>query len=276
MALAVRQAADARKDAEWRAAADASRRRVVTLLGAPALPGVVLALVGIALPALLIVGALLVVAAVVLAAVTWSTMASGAARAIGGLEPAEAVAGGVVGVVAAERFADLAEQLCTTLGVPEPRLAVLDDRALNAISVGRSAGDATVLLTAGLLESAGRIELEALIAHEIVHVKRLDVAAVALELSPFGRLAGLGGERLALWLEGHDRERSADLAAVAVTRYPPGLLTALEKIAAAGDPTPTSVAAGVVARTRRSWLAPLVEGEAGSSIADRIDVLKEL
>jgi Zn-dependent protease with chaperone function len=277
LTLAVRQAADARKDAEWRATADSNRRRVVTLLALPLVPAVVFVLCGIVLQVLLIVGVVLVVAVVGMAVATWTTMAGSAANAIGGLEPQEAVARGVIGVVAAERFVDLAEQVCTTLGLPAPRLRVIDDQAPNAVSVGRSPEDATVFMTAGLLESLERIELEAVIAHEMVHVKRLDIAAVALELSAVGTtLLTVFGHRSALWLEGRDRECEADLAAVAVTRYPPGLLTTLERIMAAGDVVPKAVPAGVLSRTQRAWLAPLAPGEPGSSVADRADVLREL
>jgi hypothetical protein len=100
---------------------------------------------------------------------------------------------------------------------------------------------------------------------------------VSFQLSTLGGLfVGAGGERAGLWLEGFEREASADLAGVGVTRYPPALLSAFERIAAASSRELRAVQPGVAARTARCWLAPLVAGEPGSSINDRIDVLREL
>lgn len=277
MVRAVREAADTRKDAEWRATADANRRRVLLMLAVPAVPGVLVAMVGVFVPLLLIVGGLLVLVAVALAFWTWSSMTAAAASSIGGLAMTEAVSSGAVSATTGARCADLAAELCATLGLPLPQMRVIRDAAPNALSVGRSPQDAVVFLTSGLLGLVERIELEAVIAHELAHVKRLDIAAVAFELSPLGKaVLALGGVRAALWLEGHGRESSADVAAAGVTRYPPGLVTALGRVLAAGTALPSAVPAGVLTRTSRSWLAPLAVGEPGTSIGDRIDVLNEL
>jgi Zn-dependent protease with chaperone function len=122
-----------------------------------------------------------------------------------------------------------------------------------------------------------RIELEAVVAHELAHIKRLDVASAALAATGLGGLVrALGGERAVVWLVGADREIRADLAAVATTRYPPGLIAALERIDAAGDTCPSSVPAAVLGRTGQGWLVPVSRTSDDASTEGRLDVLREL
>jgi hypothetical protein len=278
MVRAAREAADARRDAEWRDVADGNKRRVVLTLAAPIAPAVVVAIIGLFVHVLLIVGGVLLLAAMALSLGSWSASRRSFATALGGSSPEEAAARGVISQPVAARFVDLTEQLCTTLGLPVPELRVIAEESPNSVSLGLTPESTVIALTSGLLSRLERIELEGVIAHELAHVKRGDGRPVAFEMSPLGRLViGIGGERLALWLEGHSRESAADLAGVGVTRYPPGLRAALEKTAAAGPPrAPGGVGTGVVAATGRAWLAPLVEGEPGSAVTDRVDVLSEL
>jgi heat shock protein HtpX len=256
-----------RRDAEWRSAADANRRKVFLVLSVPAIVGVVVLACGIVVPLLLVVGAVLLVAWVVVAAVTWSRASSSLLSQLGGTDPADAVAAGHISQLGAERLADLAEGMCAALGLPVPELRVLADQVPNAIAVGRRHDDAALVVTAGLVASLDRIELEAVVAHELAHVKRLDVAPAALAATGVGRaFAALAGERGTLWLVGSDHEIRADLAAVATTRYPPGLITA------PGVGRLVSLPAGVATRTGGSWLVPL----AGPGIDGRLEVLREL
>jgi heat shock protein HtpX len=262
-----------RRDAEWRAAADANRRKVWLVLCLPAIVGVFVLLCGIVVPLLLAVGAALLLAWIVIAAVTWSRASSSLLSQLGGTDPAGAVSAGHISDLGAERLADLAEGMCAALGLPMPELRVLADAVPNAIAVGRRHDDAALVVTSGLVASLDRIELEAVVAHELAHVKRLDVAAAALAATGVGRaFSALTGERGTIWLVGSDREIRADLAAVATTRYPPGLIAALERIGSPGDNRPASLPPGVAARTAGSWLVPLV----GASLDGRLEVLREL
>ncbi|MGO8877584.1 MAG: M48 family metallopeptidase [Acidimicrobiales bacterium] len=276
-AKVVLEHAAGRRDAEWRAAADGNRRRVRTVLAAPAMLGVVVLLLGIVLPVLLIVGAVLLVGWIVLAAVIWGRASSSLLGQLEGMTPAAAAAAGSLRPLGAERLADLSDGLCSSLGLPAPRLRVIPDRAPNALAVGRRHEDATLVVTAGLVDLLDRIELEAVVAHELAHIKRLDVASAALAASALGRLLSvIGGERAALWLRGSDREIRADLAGVATTRYPPGLIAALERIGSTGDRRPSSVPASVLGRTASSWFAPF-DGDSDDPTMDgRLDVLREL
>ena len=250
---------------------------MLLVLAAPAILGGVVLVLGILSPPLLIVGAVLLLAWAVLAMVIWSKAASSLLAQLGGTPPAAASASGALQQLGAERLADLSEGLCAVLGLPAPALLVLPDRVPNAISIGRRHDDATLVVTTGLVDLLDRIELEAVVAHELAHIKRLDVASAALASTVLGRLlVAVGGERQARWLMGSDREIRADLAGVATTRYPPGLIAALERIAQVGETRPSSVAPVVLDRTASSWLAPFGEVAGDVSASVRLDVLREL
>jgi heat shock protein HtpX len=163
------------------------------------------------------------------------------------------------------RLHNLVEGLCIGSGLPMPRLYVVDDTAPNAFATGRNPKHAAIAVTTGLLQKMNRIELEGVLAHELSHIKNYDilvstlavvmVGAIAL-LSDLGlRLFVFGGRRdnqggnplfavLALvfivlapfaamlmqFAVSRKREALADMSAVEITRYPPGLVAALEKL----------------------------------------------
>ena len=162
------------------------------------------------------------------------------------------------------RLENLVEGLCTTMGVTAPRLAVIDDPALNSIAASRSATDSTVVVTTGLLDSLGVVELEGVIAAELVRIRN-GSTALATVLSS---LPVAGRALTARWLPA-EREFAADAAACLVTRYPPGLAGALEKFAERG----TEVR-GAHPRLAALWLAG-PSSAANADIADRIASLRE-
>jgi heat shock protein HtpX len=184
----------------------------------------------------------------------------------------------------AARLVDVAAGLLAAFGLPRVDVRVLDDPAPNAISVGRSPDRGVIFVTRGLVGLLDRIELEAVLAHELAHIKRGDTISGAIAVLAFDPLRryvpafGWIADRVA----GDGRETSADRAAVAVTRYPPGLISALEKLGGAPTLRPTRLSRGVAESTSRMWLAPF--GEVGDGperfgeldLEERIGVLREL
>ncbi len=67
------------------------------------------------------------------------------------------------------------ERLCIQADLPKPRIAVADMQMPNAFAMGRSQKSATVCATTGLMEMLEPQELEAVMAHELTHVKNRDV-----------------------------------------------------------------------------------------------------
>lgn len=80
------------------------------------------------------------------------------------------------------------QRLATTAGMPVPDLAVIDSNAPNAFATGRtsrfrsddSQADATVAVTTGLLDTLDDEELDAVLAHELAHVRNRDATVMSI------------------------------------------------------------------------------------------------
>lgn len=75
-----------------------------------------------------------------------------------------------------EELHSIVTKLCQQSDVSKPDVAVIDSKVMNAFATGRSQKNATVCVTTELLEKLEPNELEAVLAHELAHVKNRDVA----------------------------------------------------------------------------------------------------
>ena len=168
------------------------------------------------------------------------------------------------------RLYNLVEGLCIASGLPQPRVYVVDDPAPNAFATGRNPQHAAIAVTTGLLEKLNRVELEGVIAHELSHIKNYDILVSTLAVTLVGAVALITDMaiRMMWWNGGRNRrdgdhgdsgnplaiigfallivapivakamqatisrkrETLADISACQLTRYPPGLISALEKL----------------------------------------------
>ncbi len=172
------------------------------------------------------------------------------------------------------RLVNLVNGLCAAGGLPVPELRLIDDVAPNAIILGRDAERAALVCTTGLLDLLDRMELEAVVAHELAHVKRGDLRVAARATAALGLAAVLvpGSGEVVMRAAGREREALADLAGVRLTRYPPGLVAALEKIGAAPTVRPAGIGSSVARLTACLWFAPLVEGAPPEGTAGVLDL----
>lgn len=164
------------------------------------------------------------------------------------------------------------EGLSIAAGLPVPKAYVIDDPAPNAFATGRDPEHAAIAVTTGLVQMMNRQELEGVIAHELSHIANRDTLIQTLAAVLAGtvtlvsewmlrsfwwgggrRRDGEGGAQLqAIFLVialvlavlapvaamliqmaiSRKREFLADANGALLTRYPPGLASALRKIAA--------------------------------------------
>ncbi|MDP4000725.1 MAG: M48 family metallopeptidase [bacterium] len=166
------------------------------------------------------------------------------------------------------------ENLSIGAGLPTPKIYLINDTALNAFATGRDPVHASVAITSGLRSQLTKQELEGVMAHELSHIGNYDirlstivvvlVGIIALISDWMLRITFYGGRKksnnnsngngiillVALALAilspiiasliqlaiSRKREYLADASGALLTRYPQGLISALEKIAQDHEP----------------------------------------
>ncbi|MEL7543395.1 MAG: M48 family metallopeptidase [Pseudomonadota bacterium] len=99
---------------------------------------------------------------------------------------------------APEFYATL-ENLCITRGITMPKLQIIDTPALNAFASGLRESDYTVSVTRGLLEVLDRDELEAVLAHELTHIRNRDTQLMVIAIIFAGIFAFFGDLVIRRW-----------------------------------------------------------------------------
>jgi Zn-dependent protease with chaperone function len=190
--------------------------------------------------------AALVVLAVVIAIAVWRMAPGVALKQVGAvpLDPRDN-----------PRLTNVTEGLCATFGLRMPDLFVVYDAVPNACALGRDASSSALIVTSGLLETMGPIELEGVIAHELAHVKRHDNTVFIIGLT-LARFLGAGMLKRCV---GGDREYRADVVGAAAVRFPRGLLDALRLMQQSPAPSGNSLfSAARFPATRWVWIDPSV------------------
>lgn len=99
------------------------------------------------------------------------------------------------------RIAPMVERLVQRMSIPMPKLWLLPDSSPNAFATGRDPNHASVAVTTGILELMNDDEVEAVIAHELGHVKNRDIlissiaATLAAAITFLARMAFFVGPR---------------------------------------------------------------------------------
>lgn len=160
------------------------------------------------------------------------------------------------------------EDMAMVAQVPMPKVYIIDDPSPNAFATGNNPEHAAVAATSGLMEIMNREELEAVMGHEMSHVRNYDIRlqtialALASAISVLVNFAGnfwwWGGSRrdddddaggilaiigsilliilaplaasIAQMALSRNREYLADAGSVELTRNPQGMISALEKL----------------------------------------------
>lgn len=84
---------------------------------------------------------------------------------------------------------NVVDELRIAAGLPMPRIFLIDDSALNAFATGRDPAHAAIAITAGLRQKLTRDELQGVMAHEMAHVRHLDIRFALLMATMVGLIA---------------------------------------------------------------------------------------
>ncbi len=180
-----------------------------------------------------------------------------------------------------QQLVNVGEEIAISAGIPMPKLYVVDDPAPNAFAAGWNPQNSVIAFTQGILKRLNRDELQAVMAHEMAHIRNHDnrlmmTLALTVGLLLFLRDAFLRGSRYRwgtprrrsnggagiLWLllalvivlaplfglllkmaVSRQREFLADATAVQFTRNPSALASALQKISQDATPSTHAVPA---------------------------------
>ncbi|MGJ3261633.1 MAG: M48 family metallopeptidase [Salinarimonas sp.] len=111
------------------------------------------------------------------------------------------------------RLYRMLETLCISRGMPTPRLQIVETDALNAYASGLTQKQYAVTLTRGLVERLEDAEIEAVMAHELTHIRNEDVRLMVVAVVIAGVIALVGemvfrSLRFGMWRRGGSRSRS--------------------------------------------------------------------
>ncbi len=158
-----------------------------------------------------------------------------------------------------QRLKNIISNLAQAAKIPEPKIYIMNEKAINAFATGRSPSHAAVSVTTGALEKLNDKELAGVLAHELTHVKNRDILVMTIVVSLAGILTffirmfsqvsrsnkknPISGilTMLLIFLAplavsliraavSRKREYMADAGGAIITHHPEGLADALEKI----------------------------------------------
>lgn len=90
------------------------------------------------------------------------------------------------------RLYNLLENLCISRGIPMPKLKIIDDVALNAFATGLNDKQYSITVTRGLQRALTDAEMEAVLAHELTHIRNGDVRMMVIAVVIAGVISFFG------------------------------------------------------------------------------------
>ena len=87
---------------------------------------------------------------------------------------------------------NLLENLCISRGITMPKLKIADDDALNAFATGLNEKQYSITVTRGLMNALNEAELEAVLGHELTHIRNGDVRMLVIAVVIAGAISFFG------------------------------------------------------------------------------------
>jgi heat shock protein HtpX len=84
---------------------------------------------------------------------------------------------------------NVVEEMSIAAGLPKPKVYVIPDADPNAFATGRDPEHASIAVTRGLLDAVSRDELQGVVAHELSHVRNLDIRLMTVIAAMVGTIA---------------------------------------------------------------------------------------
>jgi heat shock protein HtpX len=182
------------------------------------------------------------------------------------------------------------EKLCKEADLPLPKIAIMQSPVPNAFATGRSPKHAVVACTDSIMRLLNKEELEAVLAHELAHVKNRDILTMTMASfiamiasmimqsffysAVFGGRNREGGGTIIIWIVSiivyavstllilalsRYREFAADRGSALITKNPKALIAALSKISGRMDAVPPEAKAKVEA-ANAFFIIPALSG----------------
>ena len=113
------------------------------------------------------------------------------------------------------RLYNLLENLCISRGITMPKLKIAEDDALNAFATGLNEKQYSITVTRGLIEHLDDAEIEAVLGHELTHIRNGDVRMMVIAMVIAGVISFFGEMIFRLFFQasfygGGRRSRSGD------------------------------------------------------------------
>jgi heat shock protein HtpX len=107
------------------------------------------------------------------------------------------------------RLYNLLENLCVARGIPMPQLKIMQSDALNAFATGLNQRQYSITVTTGLVDRLNDAELEAVLGHELTHIRNGDVRMMVVAMVIAGVVSFFGEMLFRMFTQGGLRYRSS-------------------------------------------------------------------
>ncbi len=132
----------------------------------------------------------------------------------------------IVDPASAPELYAMVDRLRQRAGLPMPTVAIAPHEQPNAFATGRNPEHAVVCVTAGIMRTLSREELEGVIAHELAHIKNRDMLLQTVSATIAGAISNLAW--FGMWFGGRDDDGGSPIGALLMVILAPLAATLIQ------------------------------------------------